>query len=736
MIFRDSCVTQVSPYSCTEESTAVPRQIFPAYIGTGNTVLSLDASGLQSLNHGVQEAFGAMPGSGDMYVVSHGMMSDILSADNAHPYGYFTWEFEREGEWVGPENLVSQAAVWKRRLYLDQGRAVTSMILLQNTRLELDVAGLLGTNRILMRVRLKSYHRSNQKSGKEIPAKFRIRLHLATRSGEAACRSPQWDNMVLKASYPGRQDYEIRIGAYSSDAEKSFDGNCLTLEFTPQITDEWQEAAALFDFAADEQAIPSESSDFSRYCAGLFLDNWKKRRERYASLAEFHGLDDKQTFLYHNTLYLIYSCFSPSYGYPIGFPFYFPWCWRCSTFWDSTFLMDGIMRLGDSESSKKFLQFLYQSMNREGKPFSWMFAYDGRSTVDDDRDIAPLVMCAHAMTAIRHYEYFQDLETLRSCGYPILERVAQYAAEELFSRDEQGRWYLSIPVSNDVVEEQAREINQTFTLVWFLTIFRKCVEYGRLFGKEHPLLEEITGNFRIEQDETEYFHSQGIRAGEHNCASWIVFLLFPTEGMPFLDLEKLNRTRKKYSWEELYMDLQGCYQPWTEMMQGCSDLRRGDAEEGYRMFQLGLSHTFGPGYFSEIGPMQETVGLPPYISAYGTFLNYLASLYVTTDIWDGRLGVFTSLPAELSSKAFQVEGLRCNKGLTLSAARLPGRLEVKLAGRRPGLQVECLLPSGLDLSDAELYINGYPHCFEVIDRRRKILRFQLDLDGTAEFVIQ
>ena len=154
------------------------------------------------------------------------------------------------------------------------------------------------------------------------------------------------------------------------------------------------------------------------------------------------------------------------------------------------------------------------------------------------------------------------------------------------------------------------------------------------------------------------------------------------------------------------------------------------------MFQLGLSHTFGPGYFSEIGPMQETVGLPPYISAYGTFLNYLASLYVTTDIWDGRLGVFTSLPAELSSKAFQVEGLRCNKGLTLSAARLPGRLEVKLAGRRPGLQMECLLPSGLDLSDAELYINGYRHCFEVIDRRRKILRFQLDLDGTAEIVIQ
>ena len=45
MSFKDSCITQLTPFSLTEESTRVPESNFPVYIGSGNTVMSVDSSG-------------------------------------------------------------------------------------------------------------------------------------------------------------------------------------------------------------------------------------------------------------------------------------------------------------------------------------------------------------------------------------------------------------------------------------------------------------------------------------------------------------------------------------------------------------------------------------------------------------------------------------------------------------------------------------------------------------------
>lgn len=55
--------------------------------------MSVDSSGLQSLNHGVQHAFGCMPHAGDMYVVSHGMISDHIDPMNVLPIWIFYLEY-------------------------------------------------------------------------------------------------------------------------------------------------------------------------------------------------------------------------------------------------------------------------------------------------------------------------------------------------------------------------------------------------------------------------------------------------------------------------------------------------------------------------------------------------------------------------------------------------------------------------------------------------------------------
>ena len=111
-MFKDSCVTRLLPDGLVEEATALPVSIFPAYIGSGNTVLSVDASGMQGLGHGVQEAFGSMPGAGD---IAQGMHADGISGEIADDLAMYFVESEQIptacalGVLVGKDQSVTAA---------------------------------------------------------------------------------------------------------------------------------------------------------------------------------------------------------------------------------------------------------------------------------------------------------------------------------------------------------------------------------------------------------------------------------------------------------------------------------------------------------------------------------------------------------------------------------------------------------------------------------------------------
>src|SRR6478672_11873967 len=121
-MFKDSFVTHVTPWSITEEATALPTTIFPAYIGSGNCIVSIDSSGLQGLNHGVQRAFRPVENAGDLYVIKHGLVSDALSEGNALPLGFLHWEMELDGEVIHSDNLSHNAFMWSRNVFIDEGR--------------------------------------------------------------------------------------------------------------------------------------------------------------------------------------------------------------------------------------------------------------------------------------------------------------------------------------------------------------------------------------------------------------------------------------------------------------------------------------------------------------------------------------------------------------------------------------------------------------------------------------
>jgi hypothetical protein len=374
-------------------------------------------------------------------------------------------------------------------------------------------------------------------------------------------------------------------------------------------------------------------------------------------------------------------------------------------------------------------------MKKEGKPFPWMFLYDGTPTVPEERDFAPAAIAAHAMTAIKYFEYFKDMGELGEKVYPICKRVADYAVENLFSRVE-GKWILAAPVSNDVVEEQAQEVNQTFTMLWFLVILKKTMEYAGLLGAAELLdtrYGDILQDYYLEQDGNEYFHSRGITAEDHIWASWIPFLLYPTEGMPFIDMELMNKTRKKYCYGDLYMQKQGDYQPWTKFMQALSDFRRGAPDEGQYMMDWGLEHTFGPGYFCEIGPRQETVGLPPYVTAHGAYISACLYRFITTSIWERKLGIFSSIPVEYRNRRLSVANVVCTGNLKVSATYGQYGINAEIQGSLRKFTLEFPVPGSSRAEGISIFVNGEQMDY-VYNKENHTVEIHIEEDGDRYFI--
>ena len=698
-MFKDSCITRLTPFSLLEESTALPLNIFPVYIGSGKGILSIDASGMQGLNHGVQDAFGCMPGSGDMYFLRHGMVGDVVSKDNILPYGYFDWCMELDGICINSSNLQQHASVWSRKLYIDESRVVTKMLIDRHVIVEITAWMPYGKVSPVFEVEFTGYDYENKKITEPRNIKFKMGLFLKTRNGVKTYNECNYigNKVLIKANGHENYEYNIYIG-HDCGLNIFFEDDWFGISFDTSVSEGKTGFKCIYGI---DENVDVTTLDKIRNESIL---SWQKY---FSRIARVEGLDIEEVFLYNNSHYLLHSGFDYSYGIQIGVPFFFPWCWKASTFWDSHFIMDGLMRSNDREGADKFLGFLYRSMSQEGKPFTWMFMYDGTSTVDNNRDFAPLVMCAHAMTAIKHYEYFRDFEMLKGYIYPICKRVSEYAANNLYFC-ENGEWFIGAPVSNDVVDEAPTQINETFTALWFLTILKKTLEYAHLLRVSEsldPKISEILENYRIEHNNEEYMHCRGILAENNRGASWVPFLLYPSEAMPFVDMELINKTRSKYTFPKLYMQKQGCFQPWTEFMEASSDLRRGSIKEAYNLRKLGMTHVFGQGYFSEIGPMQQTVGLPPYVSAHGTFLTALLYQFVTTSIWENKIGIFTSMPDIYKDRYLSIKNVVCTNGIIVSANYCEYYITAVLQGKLENASILMPVPRKQVHEDCRVFVN-------------------------------
>lgn len=701
--FHDACFAGHTPFCFEEASTRLPQN-FPAFIGCGRVALGLDASGLMGLNHGVQSAFALDPAMSDLYVIRHGMVSDKISPMNAHPLGYLSWEMTLDGQRITPETLDGHASNWARRVRIDEGRVETEMVLSDRLKLELAVWMPHRRQLVAVEVTLTGYDHSAQPV--DAPRQVALELiwqHRLRRRAETVYDQARFDGRSLTLSADGHHRYEWQLTPLGAPAR--FEEGALILPLNCAVGDEPVRWQAVFNLDG-ERVAPEQ-------LPGLRAENLRAWQAYYQAMARVEGAAPAEQFLYNNSLFLTRALYDPALGYPIGSPFSFPPYWHDGVFWDSTFVMDGLMRAGDRAAADQFLEFLFRAQRPGPKPFVWMCLYDGTPALEEARDMAPLVLAAHATTAIRYHEYYRDEARLRERVFPLVKRVALYAIERLFARVE-GAWELSTPVSHDVCEAEAFEVNHTYTHVWFLSVMDKYREYALALGETpDPRVTDALQHHRVELRDGQYDHCRGVRPSDAKDASWVPFLLYPTEAMPFVDPEAFEATRRESCFIGLYHRKQGCFQPWTAMLQAMSDWKRNDPEWGRWDYEQALDAVWGPGYFSEIGPHQQTGGLPAYITAHGAFLAAFLSQFVSCGIRERQLGLFCNLAGRLREGAYRVEGVQVADGLRVDARYSPGQLSAQLSAPAPGpVSVTCALPSALRFDTARVTVDGAPVAFE------------------------
>lgn len=690
--FNDSAFEKLTPFRFVEKHTRPPR-VFPAFIGDGMNVMSVDATGLQGMNHGVPNY--CMDGSfGDLYVVRHGMIGDMIATVNHAPLGWLDWEIRFCGKTITAENFEEMASGWKRTLYLDEARTETEFILLDMLKVRVSVFMPYGRNAAVIEVDMKAYDHSNEPVEDPIEAEMDVRWNFTNRRTGGVLHEIAWKDGVVHVTTDGHETYCWSLSANGSDAVCAEDVLSCTKRFN--ACNEWDHAEVVFSV----NGVVDDSVE------ALRTQNIRGWHEYFARIAAVDGISDEEKYLYNNALFLFRACMNPEYGYPIGFPFSYPTYWHCSVFWDSTFMMDGLMRAGDKEAAGKFLDFLYRIRRPTLKPFAWMCLYDGTPTVDESRDIAPLVLAAHATTAVRYYEYYG--EKLKERVFPILKWVADYAVEALFGLED-GVWVLAQNVSHDVCEESAFEHNHTYTHVWFLSVLDKYVEYAKILGEEvDPRIPDILANHRLEIRNGVYDHCRGVSPQDAKDASWIPFLLYPTDAQPYVDMDVFANTREAVCFNDLYMKKQGSFQPWSSMMQMMSDLRLGDRELARSDYDAALEYVFGPGYFSEIGPNQQTGAFPPYMTAEGIYLS--ATLYpmVRSGVRGNELGLFDGLDFARRGKRYVVRNVQVMQDAKVSAELCPGYVSAEICGSLKGVRVKALVPAVIRPEELRVLVDGVP----------------------------
>jgi hypothetical protein len=669
--FTDSRVRHVDPWELREEASDLPEAILPAYIGSGKIGIGLDASGMQNLDCTLARItrYTNVPyeAKDDLYVFAEGMISSHICRSNLMPLGYLNYELTVDGSAVSLHDSVIR---WQRTINIRTATVVTSLTLRQGIRLELTAFTPQETNLAYYRFSVQST------DGKTHSVLIRPQLGLVLRprnrggaildrvtgrsqGGDSAAVSGEVRTDGPSASFENyKLSYQVHgPGAWATDSALGVQMT-LTADSKPVSSEVVFSIGTRSPVSSFSEALSDHKSDWAGY---------------YNSGATISIGDPTREFLFNNSLYLLRIGGTYNKGLPLEFLLFHPESWFGCTCWDLGFIIDGLIKTNHLEQPRRALKWLNAVAEPTGRPFHWLTRYNGADGMPKDwHDTNFVVSAAHAMSAIRYYETTHDRAFLKSTLYPILRKVSVYAAADRFVKE--GDHYIGAGCAIDA--NSTLQVNDTFSTVWFAVVLKKTAGYAKTLGvdaTEAAKWDDIADKIRPDTCDRGYKYCRSWGGPD----GWVWMLLYPTEGMPLIDMKTFVKCRE-------YLNYDNLGQPWCYFWQAASDYRTGMdlADSSERYIAEGVKLTYGPGYFAEGVPTagRGLEGLPPYTTAHGSYLAAATEQLVISSVWNDEIGVFTNLPKTMLDRSIHFAKIRTSRGVVVSGEYSPNNASVTLSG--------------------------------------------------------
>lgn len=685
-LILDSAVTAYTPWSITEEADHLPRNILPAYVGSGLLGAGLDASGMQDLDCDLardKRYTGVdFEHKDDLYLFHEAMIADHLGPRNLMPLARLVLGLRVDGEDLAePDRLAGAVTAWRRLHNLRAATVETSYDLRQGVGVALETFVPQESEELLFRITVRSL------DGRPHRVVMTPRMELTLRSRNSG--GAIYDRIgPLSARYcwggreatclpagPRKAREEYRVGL---SAAWSGPGRLLATDGALGVTSDFVvgPGSRTLDLALGAAAGNVVRPGPVRYAARLAAH--KRGWDRYwQQCGETWGDDHLRELVAHQSLALFRIGTTYRRGAPLEFHLFHPENWYGGTFWDLTFVMDGLLRWNVLEPARRSVEWLQRVAAPEGRPFHWMTHYDGGSAMPPGSvDTGLMVNAAHATAAIRLYEATGDEALLRDRVYPIVRKVAAWSAASFFKQE--GNHWIGGGAGLDA--NTAMEPNETFTTLWFAAVLRRAALYAERLGVdpvERANWSAIAAGIRPEVGRDGYHQSRSVA----RPFGWVSLLLYPTEAAPLVDLGRFRVNRPAQAFEYDYHT----YQPWVYFWQALSDMRvRGDvAANADARIGEGLKALYGPAYLAEILPAGISMeGLPPYQTAHGSYLAACAEQMVAGDTWSDALDLFVNLPPRLRDRNVGFRGLRSPRGCVVSGEWSPSLVCVTIIAPR------------------------------------------------------
>lgn len=742
--FKNALITEMDPWAITEASDAMPTMAYPHFVGSGLLGVGLDASGLQSLPDCLgpyyQPPFAPFHyNQGDLYVLHEGMISSHLWRDeelatgikatdrpeagpqvlrNYMPLGQLRHAIEFGGVAYAGADLRRAASFWHRRWSLRQATVSTGFALGADRNpvasVRLDVFAPYGGQSVYLCLRRTA-------ASIDAPMTWTVSLPLLTRAGLALFDQPD-EHVVGRrtllarigrdSAYAPAEPYAVVYGVACAGGEVAVGKDGWTVTFTGSLA-EAQTTWLRMDFVrlagqslrhADRRRHELEAQlerftldDALQAHAGHVAD-WEAFWTDAADVVVDADADApeqvRRSWLMHLSQYLLRCGNEPSMGGNVQGLLAHQNGWKASSFHDHHYIVDAMARSNLWPQACAHVQWTRRVMQPHGRPFPWMMTYDGVPTVAPEQDRAPMSDANRALLAVRVLELTGGDERrtmLRTCVWPILQRVAEHLLDEWLVEESDGLHLRG--VENDVVGEPPLE-DEPGTLAMFTTVLLKAAQYAAELGHSDAAdrFEAAARRLVLPMRDGRYLPRRG---GSGRCSVWFECAYYIAEARRFLDHQ---------AWLDC-TDSHGrrmtCNYAWLNGAAASSHIRADQPDWAEQFLIDTIRHrAHGPGYFEEVTPTGR-YALPPLITAHGAFVTACLEQLVLPDFWDGRkLWLGRGLPAALLARGVRFAHIRAQRGLLVSGQWRTDALDAELrntSDQAVPIELSLRLPAGIGL---------------------------------------